>query len=63
MPMISMWIIDIENSLVGNVLDTGHVPDMSLGRGHVLKSQGQNHMAGHIFSFFAKSRVHGMSSE
>ncbi len=27
----------------------GHVPDMSSGWGHVLKSQGQNQMAGHIF--------------
>ncbi len=27
----------------------GNVPDMSLGWGHVKKSQGQNQMAGHIF--------------
>ncbi len=26
----------------------GHIPDMSLGWGHVLKSQGQNQMAGHL---------------
>ncbi len=30
----------------------GHVWDMSRGQGHVLKSQGQNQMAGHIFSIF-----------
>ncbi len=48
-------MIDFQNTslmewvLVGNVLDTGHVPDISLGRGHVLKSCWQNWMAGHIF--------------
>ncbi len=31
------------STLVGNVLD------MSLGRGHVKKSQGQNQLAGYIF--------------
>ncbi len=29
-----------------------HVPDMSSGQGHVLKSWGQNQMTGHIFFIF-----------
>ncbi len=38
----------------------GHTPDMSLGKGRVLKSQGHNLMAGHIlciFSFTCLQRV------
>ncbi len=30
-----------------------HVPNMSLGQGHVLKSQGQNQMASHILCIFS----------
>ncbi len=37
-----LWPYSVRN-LVGNV------PDMSLGRGHVKKSQGQNQMVDHIF--------------
>ncbi len=43
--------------LVGNVMD------MSLGLGNVLKSQGKNWMASHIFADFAYSCVCNVSLE
>ncbi len=67
--IITLLIIDGINNLIAQLSwkCSGHVSYMSSGRGHVKKSQGQNHMAGHIFDRIflvtCPSRVPGVRTQ
>ncbi len=51
--MVHQFFYKKDMSLTCCMSSVGNVPDMTSGWGHVLKSQGQNSMAGHVLCIFS----------